>query len=373
MLSDASGAGLAAGLGLVLALAGVAKLRDGARAVRSARELGVGRPEEAIRVLAALELACGPLAVVAPTRVSGAAIGVLFLGFAVLAWRLRQADADCGCFGAAGHGAAGVRRVGLNVAGAVTGLALSAAGPPAVLALAQQQRAGAAVQAVAIAGVVSVGTRRLFAGGGNPGGVVELVHSSASYLEQRISRRSALVRLTVAGSAFCVAPLRYLLYPEPAMAVIAPGSCGSGLCSDGYTAFCCEINRGLNECPAGTFAGGWWMCTDYPGNSLCSEEGVRYYVDCNRIPGRQIAGGCHCAKGSCAHRRVNCNVFRYGQCNTHVAGVTEVVCRVVTCTNPSLIRSFNCGSHLAVDNAVCGQEAACLGSTAIQLAGAGGV
>jgi hypothetical protein len=171
-----------------------------------------------------------------------------------------------------------------------------------------------------------------------------------------------------------VAPLRYLLYPGTALAVVVPGDCGGGLCTDGYTAFCCEINHGRNTCPTGSFPAGWWMCTDYPGRRLCHEEGVRYYVDCNRIPGTHFPGGCRCANDNCSERRVACNVFRYGQCNVHVPGVTEVVCRMVVCENPSRIPGLNCNASLAVDNAVCDHDAPCLKHPpAIELAGAGGV
>jgi hypothetical protein len=71
---------------------------------------------------------------------------------------------------------------------------------------------------------------------------------------------------------------------------------------------------------------------------------------------------------------VACNVFRYGQCNVHVPGVTEVVCRMVVCENPSRIPGLNCNASLAVDNAVCDHDAPCLKHPpAIELAGAGGV
>jgi hypothetical protein len=129
----------------------------------------------------------------------------------------------------------------------------------------------------------------------------------------------------------------------------------------------------LNSCPAGSYPAGWWMCTDYAGHQLCSEQGVRYYVDCNRVPGKPFPGGCHCANDSCAHRRVACNMFRYGQCNTHIGGVTEVVCRMVVCENPSSITHLNCSSSLAVDDAVCGHEAPCLEPPAVELTVAGGV
>ena len=129
----------------------------------------------------------------------------------------------------------------------------------------------------------------------------------------------------------------------------------------------------LNACPTGTFAGGWWMCTDYRGRQLCSEQGVRYYVDCNALPGMGFPGGCRCGNDSCANRRINCNMFRYGQCNTHIDGVTAVVCRMVVCENPSRISELHCSAALAVDDAVCGHEAGCLEPPALVLAGAGGV
>jgi len=52
-------------------------------------------------------------------------------------------------------------------------------------------------------------------------------------------------------------------------------------------------------------------------------------------------------------------VFRYGQCDTHIAGVTEVVCRVVKCDSPAKLY-VNCGSTVKVENAVCSHEASCL-------------
>jgi hypothetical protein len=199
-----------------------------------------------------------------------------------------------------------------------------------------------------------------------------LVRTSAQFLERRLSRRTALQQVALVGSALAVAPLRYLLYPGSALAAIGPRDCRHGLCADGWTAFCCQINNGLNACPEGTFAGGWWMCTDYAGRLLCSEEGVRYYVDCNALPGQQFRGGCRCAGGTCDERRVACNLFRYGQCNTDVHAVTAVVCRVVLCENPSSVPGLNCNASLSVENAVCHHDTPCLGN-AVELAGAGGV
>jgi hypothetical protein len=194
-----------------------------------------------------------------------------------------------------------------------------------------------------------------------------------SLLARRTSRRGLLGRTAVAGAAFAVAPVRYLVRPGTAWAVIGPGKCPPGThCADGYTAFCCEIEHGRNVCPANTYVAGWWKCTDYQGHGLCQSEGVRYYLDCNRIPGEAFPGGCQCAHGSCAHRRVDCNHFRYGQCNTHVSGTTEVVCRLVICHNPATVPSFNCNDTLMIDDNTCVHESACLRDLVVELPGGGG-
>ena len=184
--------------------------------------------------------------------------------------------------------------------------------------------------------------------------------AAGSVLAGRISRRGFLARLTVGAAAFAVAPLRFLLRPESAWAVIGPGNCGGGLCTDGYTEFCCSINDGQNTCPPHTFVGGWWKCTYYAGRQLCGDRNVRYYVDCNIRPGHSIPGGCHCASGDCNQRRVGCNVFRYGQCNAEIGEVTPIACRVVVCENPATIPDFNCNGTYKVDDTTCGHESGCL-------------
>jgi hypothetical protein len=200
-----------------------------------------------------------------------------------------------------------------------------------------------------------------------------LAGSLGSLLERRTSRRGALARAALAGSAFAVAPIRYLVRPGTAWAVIGPDDCGSGRCvDDGYTAFCCEIEHGRNVCPANTYVAGWWKCTDYSGGGLCHEEGVRYYLDCNRMPGRVFPGGCQCALGDCNRRRVDCNHFRYGQCNAQIDGTTEVVCRLIICQNPASVPGMNCNGTEMVDDSTCGHEAGCLHGLAVQLPGGGG-
>jgi hypothetical protein len=204
--------------------------------------------------------------------------------------------------------------------------------------------------------------------------VVERFASSVgALLERRTSRRGALARAALAGSAFAVAPVRYLVRPGTAWAVIGPGDCPSGaLCNDGYTAFCCEIEHGHNTCPRGCYVAGWWKCTSYQGRGLCHAEGVRYYLDCNRIPGAVFPGGCQCAHGDCGNRRVDCNRFRYGQCNTQIPGTTEVVCRLVICQNPATVEGLNCNGTELVDDNTCAHEAGCLEGLAIQQPRGGG-
>ena len=200
-----------------------------------------------------------------------------------------------------------------------------------------------------------------------------LAGALGSLLERRTSRRGVLARAAVAGSAFAVAPVRYLVRPGTAEAVILPGNCPPGAkCNDGYTAFCCEIEAGQNTCPENTYVAGWWMCTDYTGSGLCAGQGYRYYMDCNRIPGRQFPGGCQCASGDCDRRRVDCNQFRYGQCNPQVQGTTEVVCRLVVCQHPAQIPGINCNATEMVDNNTCVHEAGCLRGLAIPTPGGGG-
>jgi hypothetical protein len=200
-----------------------------------------------------------------------------------------------------------------------------------------------------------------------------LARALGGLLERRTSRRSLLARSALAGAALAVAPVRYLLRPETAWAVLTSADCPPGSrCTDGYSAFCCEIEQGHNRCPQGTYVAGWWKCTDYQGAGLCAGQGYRYYMDCNRTPGQTFPGGCQCARGDCQRRRVDCNHFRYGQCNPQVQGTTEVVCRLVVCQHPAQIPGINCNGTEMVDNNTCAHEAGCLEGLAVSLPGGAG-
>ena len=187
-----------------------------------------------------------------------------------------------------------------------------------------------------------------------------LVDRASRLLERKVSRRGVLAKMALGGSALAVAPLRFALRPGTAEGTITCSNCSPGqLCCDGWTSFCCTINPGQNDCPPYSFIAGWWKCTNYKGAGACAKEGVRYYLDCNRLPSQSCPGGCHCANDACVNRRTCCNVFRYGQCNTQIPGVTEVVCRIIKCVNPCQLYSF-CNCTYKEENAVCQQEEPCL-------------
>lgn len=196
----------------------------------------------------------------------------------------------------------------------------------------------------------------------------KLIERSGRAIESRTSRRGLLSRFALAATAFSVAPVRYMTRPISAWAAIKPGDCRGRLCGDGYTEFCCTINRGKNVCPSNTFIGGWWKCTRYKGSRLCGDQNVRYYLDCNVEPGKGHSG-CHCAKDKCSNRATNCNVFRYGQCNTQIGKTTPITCRLVTCVNPSTIPGFRCNDTYLTDNNTCRHDSGCLDSSSAVIFG----
>jgi uncharacterized protein with LGFP repeats len=145
----------------------------------------------------------------------------------------------------------------------------------------------------------------------------------------------------VAAAALATKPREYALRPVAAYATI----CGPGnTASSGWTVFCATINSGVNACPPGSFAAGWWKAAD---SSWCG-GGYRYIVDCNASCSKCTTGcsdgicdsrcwSCSCGTGStatCDQRRICCNAFRYGQCNTQVKCSGGVHCRVVSCVAP---------------------------------------
>ncbi|HEX5427054.1 MAG TPA: hypothetical protein VFX00_01910 [Pedococcus sp.] len=197
-----------------------------------------------------------------------------------------------------------------------------------------------------------------------PGGLVGMI-DSLSRRFRPLSRRSMLVGAAVAGSALATNPRTYALRPVTAYASI----CGPGSTFDsGWTVFCCTINKGVNACPPGSFAAGWWKAAD---SSWCG-NGYRYIVDCNASCSKCSTGcsdgicdsrcwSCSCGRGSsatCDQRRVCCNAFRYGQCNTQVKCSGGVHCRVVSCVAP--YKWASCTTTSLSDNRTAEHSAPCL-------------
>jgi hypothetical protein len=198
-----------------------------------------------------------------------------------------------------------------------------------------------------------------------------LVERASSALAARTSRRGFLAKTAVVGSALAVAPAEYVLRPGTAYAAVcgcAGSSCSCGAaCCDGYTQFCCTINRGINACPPGTFAGGWWKAD---GSRFCS--GPRYYIDCMGEcstcssgcgSGHFCSPGCDnqtcmCANGDCNNRKVGCTSFRYGQCHQEIGCSGRIACRMVSCT-PAWLLDDTCSTVSATDNTTANHTAPC--------------
>ena len=199
-----------------------------------------------------------------------------------------------------------------------------------------------------------------------------LVRAGGGFLESRVSRRGFLVRAAVVGSALATSPLDFALRPISAYAAV----CGSdSSCSSGYSVMCCTINQGINQCPPGTFAGGWWKADNA---ALCG-GGARYYIDCQAECTGCSSGcdpfcdsgcwnyHCHCNDdpATCDNRLVACNVFRYGQCNQQIACSGSVVCRQISCRPP--YEWLPCTTVAATDENTVDHSSECLaGWDAIQ-------
>src|SRR5262245_30295052 len=187
-----------------------------------------------------------------------------------------------------------------------------------------------------------------------------LVHKVSRVLERGTSRRGFLVGSAMVGSA--VAATGYDFSTKPGSAYSHSTDCACGACTDGYSEFWRSLTIGLNVCPTGSFAGGWWRADH---SSFCG-GGTRYYIDCmQNCCGPGIGGGfcqgcveCRCANG-CDTRRVYCNYFRYGQCHQEIPISGPIACRVVSCTPPYAIARYACSTVAAVDNATAEHSANC--------------
>ena len=125
-------------LALVLVVSGVQKLMAPAAAAAAMADARLplpwrGRPATGV-ALGAVEVTTGALALAVPNRLVAAWLGVFYLALAgfVLLLRSRDADAGCGCFGAA-QTPPGTAHLVLNVVAAATAFGIAAAGVPDIV------------------------------------------------------------------------------------------------------------------------------------------------------------------------------------------------------------------------------------------------
>jgi hypothetical protein len=110
---------------IVLAVAGIAKLRSPAGAVRALAAAGLSVPgpgvpiaASLVRIAASLELAVAALVLLVPGRASCALLAATYALLALVAGALARRGAACGCFGA-GDAPATAAHVGLSAVLAV--------------------------------------------------------------------------------------------------------------------------------------------------------------------------------------------------------------------------------------------------------------
>jgi hypothetical protein len=115
----------------LLAVAGLAKLRAPSAARASLRLIGIQVPTAAVRVLGAAELGLGGYAVAVPGPLTAALVALGYGAFLLATLRLLSVDAnaDCGCFGAAGS-VAGRCHVAVCAVACSVGIAAAAVPPP---------------------------------------------------------------------------------------------------------------------------------------------------------------------------------------------------------------------------------------------------
>jgi hypothetical protein len=140
---------------LVLCVAGAAKLRSPAAAVRALAALGLARGARAglVRAFAVGELALGAWCLLAPARLAAGALACLYAIFSGLALLLARRRSSCGCFGE-GDGPASIVQSLLSAALALVALAALLSMPHGLGWLLQRPPTIATVSILGIAGSV---------------------------------------------------------------------------------------------------------------------------------------------------------------------------------------------------------------------------
>ena len=143
-------------LALLLALAGVVKVRRPTDAVGALRSVGLGVPAVVVRLLASAEIAIAAGALVWAGRAGAALLAATYAGFSIFvlaAMRRGGRVSSCGCFGSPDTPASATHLV-FNATAALVALLVAAdPGPPPVRVLVDSPGAG-----VSLLALVGLGT-----------------------------------------------------------------------------------------------------------------------------------------------------------------------------------------------------------------------
>jgi hypothetical protein len=155
---------VAISLSALLAVSGVAKLRDPTRSAALLATARIPGGPRLVRLLGAGEVALGAVGLAAPSRVSGALLAGAYLAFAVVSARALRAGAggdSCGCFGAADAPLSRTHVVA-NVGAGIAALISVAAGAPHGVAWVVEQGVGVAVIALLAAAAATAAWYAIF-------------------------------------------------------------------------------------------------------------------------------------------------------------------------------------------------------------------
>jgi hypothetical protein len=142
---------------VVLVVAGAWKVRRPDPARSALRALGVTVPAWMVQTLGAVEAALGALALAVGGTAPAATVAAAYLAFAVVAFRLRDGEVGCGCFGAASTTPPGPLHVAVNLAAVVVATIAAIDGVPGYPS-AWDDLPGAGVAHVLLVGVGAVAT-----------------------------------------------------------------------------------------------------------------------------------------------------------------------------------------------------------------------
>jgi hypothetical protein len=139
--------------GALLCVAGALKLRRPAPAARALSILGLRAAPTSVRAFAAIEVGLGGWIVIGAPRAAVAAVGCLYVGFAIVTLALARRRSACGCFGEDEAPASAVQSL-LSAALAVVALLAATGGVHGLGWVLGQSPAHAATVLVGLAGAV---------------------------------------------------------------------------------------------------------------------------------------------------------------------------------------------------------------------------